>query len=41
MTVNGHRVLYGWTPSTGEHCYYDLTADVFLTDADYEDLRHA
>ncbi len=28
---NGHVLHYMWNKSTGEHAYYDQTADVFLT----------
>jgi hypothetical protein len=29
MTRTGRRLLYMWT--TGEHAYYDVTNDVFLS----------
>ena len=27
----GHRLLYMWNPSTGEHAYYDVVNDIFLS----------
>ena len=30
-TRTGRRLLYMWNPTTGEHAYYDLQRDVFLT----------
>jgi hypothetical protein len=30
-TRNGRRLLYMWNPTTGEHAYYDVTSDVFLS----------
>jgi hypothetical protein len=30
-TRTGRRLLYMWNPTTGEHAYYDVTNDVFLS----------
>ena len=30
-TRTGRRLLYMWNRSTGEHAYYDVQRDVFLT----------
>lgn len=30
-TRTGRTLIYMWCPSTGEHAYYDIGADVFLT----------
>lgn len=30
-TRTGRRLLYMWNPTAGEHAYYDLLRDVFLT----------
>ena len=30
-TRTGRRLLYMWSPTTGEHAYYDVTNDVFLS----------
>ncbi len=30
-TRPGRRLLYMWNPTTGEHAYYDVTNDVFLS----------
>ncbi len=30
-TRTGRRLLYMWNPSTGEHAYYDVVNDVFLS----------
>jgi len=30
-TRTGRRLRYMWNPTTGEHAYYDLTNDVFLS----------
>jgi hypothetical protein len=32
ISRSGKRLLYMWQPSTGKHAYYDMGADVFLTD---------
>ena len=31
MTRTGRRLLYMWNPTTGEHAYYDVINDVFLS----------
>lgn len=31
-TRTGRRLLWMWNPTTGEHAYYDVTNDVFLSD---------
>ena len=30
-TRTGRRLLYMWNPTTGEHAYYDVINDVFLS----------
>ena len=30
-TLTGRGLLYMWNPTTGEHAYYDVTNDVFLS----------
>ena len=30
-TRTGRRLLYMWNPTTGEHAYYDVGNDVFLS----------
>ena len=30
-TRTGRTLHYLWCPSTGQHAYYDVTRDVFLT----------
>ncbi len=30
-TRTGRRLLYMWNPSTGEHAYYDIASDIFLS----------
>lgn len=30
-TRTGRRLLYMWNTTTGEHAYYDITNDVFLS----------
>lgn len=32
--VKGRTLLYMWNRLTGEHAYYDVSADLFLSDAD-------
>ena len=29
---SGRKLQYLYQPSTGNHCYYDCQADIFLTD---------
>jgi hypothetical protein len=31
-TRSGHRLLYCWQPSTGNHAYIDCNTDILLTD---------
>lgn len=37
-TRTGRTVQYLWCPATGEHAYYDVRADLFLT---HEEARDA
>ena len=30
-TRTGRRLLYMWNSSTGEHAYYDVASDIFLS----------
>ena len=30
-TRTGRRLLYMWNASTGEHAYYDVVSDIFLS----------
>ena len=32
--MSGHELHYMWCPSTGEHAYYNMSADLFLSDRD-------
>ena len=32
--MSGHELHYMWCPSTGEHAYYDMSSDLFLSDWD-------
>jgi hypothetical protein len=32
--MSGHELHYMWCPSTGEHAYYDMSSDLFLSDRD-------
>lgn len=31
---SGKRLLYMWNRATGQHAYYDMGADLFLTDSE-------
>ena len=31
ITRTGRKIHYMWNSTTGEHAYYDVTNDVFLT----------
>ena len=32
--MSGHHLHYMWCPATGEHAYYDMSSDLFLSDRD-------
>lgn len=32
ISRSGKRLLYMWQPATGKHAYYDMGADIFLSD---------
>lgn len=37
FTRGGHKVLYCWQPSTGNHAYLDMGTDIIIPN---EDLHH-
>lgn len=38
FTVQGRSLLYMWNRATGEHAYYDIRRDLFLSNEDAQDL---
>jgi hypothetical protein len=34
QAMSGHTLHYMWCPDTGEHAYYDMSADLMLSDRD-------
>ena len=40
ISRSGKKLLYMWQPSTGKHAYYDMNADVFLSDNEATTNNH-